>query len=174
MKAMRLFGVPPERYWPYDPGKFDDEPTAFCYAYGQNYQAIKYYRLDPVGTSRQELLARVKEFIDKNLPSMFGFTVYSSINAARESGEIPFPNENENVTGGHAVVAMGYDDNKEIQNTGPHSKPTVGALQIRNSWGTNWGDGGYGWLPYEYVLQGMAIDWWSLIKNEWVDSGQFS
>jgi C1A family cysteine protease len=32
---------------------------------------------------------------------------------------------------------------------------------------------GYGWLPYEYVLRGLAEDWWSLLKNEWVDTGQF-
>jgi C1A family cysteine protease len=36
---------------------------------------------------------------------------------------------------------------------------------IRNSWGTGWGIAGYGWLPYDYVLKGLATDWWSLIKN---------
>ena len=39
---------------------------------------------------------------------------------------------------------------------------------------TGWGDGGYGWLPYDYVLRGQAIDWWSLIQAEWVDTGQFA
>ncbi len=50
---------------------------------------------------------------------------------------------------------------------------TVWALLIQNSWGTGWGDHGYGWLPYDYVLKGLAEDWWSLLKNEWVDTGAF-
>jgi len=50
---------------------------------------------------------------------------------------------------------------------------TKGALPIRNSWGVEWGEGGYGWLPYEFVLNGLAEDWWTLIKQSWVDTGQF-
>lgn len=48
-----------------------------------------------------------------------------------------------------------------------------GPLLIRNSWGTGWGDAGYGWLPYEYVLKGLAEDFWSILKKEWVDTGEF-
>jgi len=53
------------------------------------------------------------------------------------------------------------------------NRETVGAFMIRNSWGTDWGEAGYGWLPYEYVLKGQAEDWWSLLKAEWIDTGQF-
>lgn len=173
MGAMRLFGVPPERYWPYQIAQFDLEPPAFCYAFAANYQAIKYFRLDPPVTARDVLLNRVKTYVQAGIPSMFGFTVYTSIAQARTTGRIPLPSAGERVIGGHAVVACGYDDGLVIANAAPGGPQTVGALKIRNSWGTSWGDGGYGWIPYEYVLGGLAVDWWALLKLEWVKTGQF-
>ncbi len=167
MGALVLFGVPPEEYWPYRISDYDQEPTAFCYAFAQNYQSMTYYRLDPPGTTKIDLLNQIKTNLAGGLPSIFGFTVYSSIEQAATTGKIPYPSIGEKILGGHAIVAAGYDDNMKINNAKP------GALFIRNSWGTGWGDRGYGWLPYDYVLNGLAVDWWSLLKNEWVDTGNF-
>ena len=174
MGAMVLFGLPPEEYWPYKESNFDKEPSAFCYAFAQNYQSMSYYRLDPPGIKPADLLNLIKSNLAAGLPSMFGFTVYSSYTQANDSGgKIPFPTKGDKIVGGHAVVAAGYDDKMKIKNTTAGAKETVGALLIRNSWSTAWGDSGYGWLPYEFVLRGLADDWWSLLKNEWVDSGHF-
>lgn len=173
MGALVLFGVPPEEYWPYKVADYDKEPTAFCYAYAQAFQTINYYRLDPPGTSAADLLSRIKTNLSAGLPSMFGFTVYSSYTQAGTTGKIPFPAPKEKIVGGHAVMAVGYDDKMKIKNTNPGGIETTGALLIRNSWGTGWGASGYGWLPYQYVLSGLAEDWWSLISTEYVSTGAF-
>lgn len=163
MQAMVLFGVPPERYMPYDTAHFEDEPSAFLYSFAGNFKTIRYYRLDPTGGARADILPRVKSFLAAGYPAMFGFTVYNFGNA---KGEFTYPTQSDHVQGGHAVMAVGYDDVRKIGKE-------KGALKIRNSWGTSWGENGYGWLPYKYVTSGLADDFWSLFKADYVPTGNF-
>jgi C1A family cysteine protease len=158
---------------PYDVEKFDREPPAFCYSFAKNYNAIKYVRLDPTGTARDVLLKSIKDSISKGFPCVFGFTVYNSRQQSSTTGKIPYPCEGEKVEGGHAIMAVWYDDKMSIKNE-MCNKETKGALLIRNSWGVEWvGQKGYGYLAYEFVLEGLAEDWWTLIDQGWVDTGQF-
>ncbi len=167
MKAMVLFGIPPERTWPYKEADFNIEPPAFCFAYAQSYRAMRYYRLDPPGTTASALLKNIRASLAAGLPAMFGFTVYSSIPAIGDgTGDIPFPTASDKPEGGHAVVAIGYDDARKI---GAHR----GALKIRNSWGKEWGENGYGWLPYAYVENEQADDFWSLVDAGFVNTQLF-
>ncbi len=174
MGAMVLFGAPPEPYWPYtdDEAAFDREPPAFCYAFAQSYRTLLYYRHDPAGVTRAEVLERLKAGLAEGHPAMFGFTVYSSIGQADTTGRIPLPFGRERIEGGHAVVALGYDDDLSIANA-EGGEPARGALLVRNSWGKGWGEKGYGWLPYDYVRKGLAEDFWSVLKKEWIDTGEF-
>lgn len=156
MQSLNVFGVPPERYWPHVVADFDQEPPAFVYSYAQRFRAINYYRLDRSGRSGEELAAMVKRVLVYRYPVVFGFMVYSYGN---EDGEFPMPDPGQRPYGGHAVVAVGYDDTRVIGDS-------VGALKIRNSWGTDWGQDGYGWLPYDYVVRGLSADFWVLIYQE--------
>ena len=174
MGAMVIFGVPPEPYWPYTDAedKFDREPPAFCYAFALSYRTLLYFRHDPAGAPHASVLERLKTYLAAGHPAMFGFTVYSSIDQAETTGRIPLPHGRERIEGGHAVVAMGFDDAMAIANASG-GEASRGALLIRNSWGRAWGEKGYGWLPYAYVERGLAEDFWSVLKKEWIDTGEF-
>lgn len=164
MQAMVLFGMPPEEWWPYDIDTFDEQPDAFLYAYAANYKAIQYLRLDPPGMAAKDVLLALKAAISKGYAIMFGFSTYSSLGW---EANIPYPSPTDSLDGGHAVLAVGYSDNRKFVDG------RTGALLIRNSWGEDWGDKGYGWLPYDYVLGGLATDFWTCYKFEWVDSKKF-
>jgi C1A family cysteine protease len=174
MKALALFGVPPEQYWPYDEEKVDEEPPAYCYAFAQNYKILKYFLLDYAGISNETLLFQIKAVLAAGFPCIFGLTLYSSVyNTFNEKGHIPFPDYREDkVVGGHTLVAVGYDDLKFIKCANKQNY-SQGAFLVRNSWGIEWGVEGYGWLPYDYILAGLTAAWWSLIKSEWFNENNF-
>ncbi|HZB73999.1 MAG TPA: C1 family peptidase [Nitrososphaeraceae archaeon] len=167
--AMVVYGAPPEEYYPYEVSKFDETPDVLNAGFAQSFQVTKYFRLDKGIPSNEQLITRMKEYLAKGFCLGIGFTVFDSFEeAASNGGLIPYPKPTESVQGGHAVTIVGYDKNKE-----------EGAFLIKNSWGIDWGERGYGWIPMKYFMKQentdapLADDIWTIIKQEWLDLGEF-
>lgn len=177
MGALRLFGLPPEDYWAYEMEQLDVEPPAFCYAFASNYKAMHYVRLDTPDTYDDELLLAIKTQLAAGFPLAFGTMLFDAplLHASRSNtlGQMPFPVSSDRPLGGHAMTAVGYDDSLVIEHFKPGGVKSKGAILVRNSWGTGWGKEGYGWLPYTYIQRGLSVDWWVLLKQDWVDTGVF-
>lgn len=171
IKAMAAFGVPPEERWPYTADLLDYEPMAFQYAYAANFKAMKYARLDAYGLTTKDILDHVKRALAAGFPAAFGFPVHDSIRRVTwDTPWIPLPGGREDPqVGGHAVLAVGYDDSIEVPG---QSEP--GVLIMRNSWGKGWGREGYGYLPYYYVLKGLAVDFWTIYSSQWIAEDMFN
>ncbi|MDR3566043.1 MAG: C1 family peptidase [Negativicutes bacterium] len=143
MKVLQTIGVCPESEDLYDIGKFTEPPSALAIADAKQYKISQYHRVTD--------LTMLKTALAEKQPVVVGIKVYQSFEsqAAAETGIIPLPNTTtEELLGGHAVLAVGYDDAKQW-------------IIIRNSWGTSWGDKGYCYLPYQYWSAGLVTDMWT-------------
>ena len=165
MQALTRFGICEEKFFKYD-SKFMDEPTWFHSSLADDFRAETYMRVDKKGMTRVDLLTKLKQLISRNYPIQFGFTVFENT-IDNATGEISSPGSDHKTSGGHAVVITGFDDRKEIKDK-KSGVTTVGAFKIRNSWGTGWGELGYGWLPYEYITHWNARDFWMIFRLDWI------
>jgi len=146
IKSIASLGACPEKEWPYDINKFADKPTPQCYKDAKKLTAVGYQRL--VSTNLNQL----KGCIASGFPFVFGFTVYDAFESAQvaKTGQLNLPGPGEKVVGGHAVLAIGYDD-------------TTQRFIVRNSWGKDWGLNGYFTIPYAYLTNtNLADDFWTV------------
>lgn len=163
LKAIARFGAPSERYWPYDLPMADTEPSCCVFASANKYPGLLYVRLDARRLRGRRTLELVKSFLAAGFASVCGFPVTTGLTS---EPEIAFPTVFDDVRGGQAVLVVGYDDRRRVRSD-------RGALLVQNSWGTEWGDRGFGWLPYSYVLEQLAVDFWTLLRPEWSASSEF-
>jgi C1A family cysteine protease len=146
-RSIRVDGVCSEDMWKYDITKFNECPTQECYDDAKNHKSIEYKR---VVQSQEQL----KQCLIEGFPFVFGFNVYSSFETQEvaETGIMPIPKKGEELLGGHAVCAVGFDDNKRV-------------FIVRNSWGDSWGDKGYFYMPYAFITNtSQCSDFWTVRK----------
>jgi C1A family cysteine protease len=163
LQAIARFGLAAERHWPYDACAVDAEPDAFVYAAAERIPDLVYLRLDGRGERPENTLENVKRFLAAGFPCVFGFPVCTSVS---HEADIPTPTVFDGIRGGQAALAVGFDDTRRIRSD-------RGALLIINSWGKDWGDSGAGWLPFAYVREQLAVDFWTALSPEWLTSGDF-
>src|SRR3990170_4108086 len=169
MGALAFFGVPPEKYYPYAIEAFEKEPESFVYQLAQSFQPIRYYRLDTPDRTPDQILQIMKQHLKSGITMVFGFNCYESLQSdfTNRTGCIQYPEPTEAIIGGHAMHIVGYDDNMALKSK------NKGVLKFKNSWGTQWGYNGYGYLPYDYILNGLAVDVWTALSQEFIDTNQF-
>jgi len=119
------------------------------YTEAENYQALCYLRLT-------QGLMQLKGCLAEGFPFVFGFSVFSNFDTpeTKETGHLEMPPADPERPTGHAVLAVGYDEQNQW-------------FIVRNSWGADWGMGGYFTMPYPYLLQSsLAGDFWTIRKVE--------
>jgi C1A family cysteine protease len=162
-KVLAQFGVPPEEHWPYDIDEFDEEPSQFLYGLAKPLASVRYFHLDEPNCDGTTTWKTVKSFLGAGFPIAFGFPVPASLTA---NAGIPYRPNLDSIRGGQVLVAVGYK--KHRFGRGQHG------LLVRNSWGSQWGDNGNGWLPIAFVRNQLARNFWTLVSREWLDSSELS
>ncbi len=145
MKSLAKYGQCLESTWPYKPERFTVRPSQKCFDYAIAKRITAYAKVD-------QTAAALKGQLAAGNPIAFGFLVPSSFEdvSVAGSGVFKMPRLAETINGGHAVVLVGYDDAR-------------GAFVVRNSWGQFWGERGYVWMPYEFILSpDWAFDFWTI------------
>lgn len=143
MKTMKDIGCCAETLWPYDEGKFTTRPADSCYEQASHNRCLEYARVP-------QTVDGMKAVVAEGFPFVFGFLVLTSFmtQEVAKTGEMKMPQADDQVMGGHAVCCVGYDDDRAC-------------FIVRNSWGEGWGDGGYFYMPYEFLAHPqLAQDLW--------------
>jgi len=140
MKVLQRIGVPTEKGWPYkDINDVDaiGEPARWASMVARWALIDSYYRIDNLNDLKLALV---------NGPVPIGIPCFYEIFFTSGDGIIPYPASPDEIYGGHAVCAVGYDNDKQ-------------RIKFKNSWGTNWGQNGYGYLSYKYINDFLWDAW---------------
>ena len=145
IKVVNDQGACKETTWPYDITQFATRPSSTADTEASQHKAVKYMAV-------AQTLKAIQTAIVLGYPVVIGFNVFNQFESdvAAATGVITMPSSTDQSIGGHAVTLVGYDN---------HYK----AFKFRNSWGASWGSNGYGFIPYQYVLNSdLSADFWAI------------
>jgi C1A family cysteine protease len=145
ISALEKYGVCSEAIWPYNIKKYATRPPGLCYTNGLKHRVLS-------ATNIQTTTNSIKQALFRKTPIVCGIAVYSSFENASvtATGIVPMPGPNEHLLGGHAVLVVGYNETRK-------------QWIMRNCWGPKWGDKGYFYLPYAYLLNPKyCMELWTL------------
>lgn len=144
--SLEKYGICPETIWPYDISKYTVKPDNRCYVEALRHISTKVNHLP-------NDIYQMRLALSNGFPFVAGIAIYESFehSSVYHTGMVPLPDvSKEQLLGGHAVVCVGYDNSRQL-------------WIMRNSWGTNWGDHGYFYLPYAYLLDSsLSSDLWCI------------
>ena len=145
-KSVAKYFITNETNWPYNINEFTTLPNFSSYNSAITFKNMVYNAV------KQDINS-IKSCLSAGLPILIGIAIYSSFltQSVANTGIIPMPNTNiEKIQGYHCVTVIGYDDIKKV-------------FKCANSWGKNWGDKGYFYLPYNYIINiNLAFDFWCI------------
>ncbi len=145
MKVLNKLGCCSEVDWPYIIGKYTVEPEEHDYMGALDYRITVYSRL--------ATLTDIKSALAVGNGVVFGFAVFESFQSITDTGYMLMPEYGEQLLGWHAVFVCGYKDDALW--------PGGGYLIVKNSWGDDWGNRGYFYMPYDYVSIDKVVDIWT-------------
>ena len=143
IKTVARLGAPPEDVWPYVESAVFSQPHADAYAAAKLDLVTVYSRVGQTLPLLQACLA-------EGFPIVFRYTCFPSMDHTWDDGVIPMPGPAEPEDGGHCMLIVGYNNADRT-------------FLVRNSWGTAWGQQGYGTMPYDYILSPKwTTDLWTI------------
>lgn len=148
ISTLKDIGVCNESLWKYDINNFKQEPDDICYKDAKNHTIDRFFAIE-------QRICQLKAALIQGFPVIFGFIVYKSFmtEEVKKTGIMSLPLEDDEIIGGHAVAAVGFDDKNQ-------------RFIIRNSWGEKWGDNGYFYMPYQYIInKELASDFWCITHS---------
>lgn len=141
IEGLKQYGACSEETWPFELDNVNEEPDE------DSYDEAAGFLIEDTAVVPTDLNAW-KRAIAEGYPIIFGINLYESFDQHRKPGLVPMPSPKESSReshGGHAMLCVGYSDPDQV-------------FIVRNSWGSGWGDKGYCYIPYRYLLDAKYND----------------